>query len=128
MPVLSKYGYNDIAYRLLLETTFPSWGYMIENNATSMWEHWDGWTTQNKFLNVGMNSFNHPVFGSVGRWLYQYMVGLDTDEDEVGFGKIIIKPYIGLGVNKVSAVHHSVQGEIKIEWSVIDNTFHLQVR
>lgn len=79
-----------------------------------MWERWDGWTEQKGFQNPNMNSFNHNAFGSVGKWLYQYMVGIDTDETEVGFRKIIIKPHICLGnLTNATGVYKSVRGVIR---------------
>jgi len=75
-PVLSDNGRSDIAYRLLLNETFPSWGYPIKQGATTMWERWDSWTRENGFKADGMNSFNHYAFGSIGEWLYEYMAGI----------------------------------------------------
>ncbi|CAO0832423.1 hypothetical protein SMICM17S_10156 [Streptomyces microflavus] len=41
LPVLTETGHTDVAYRLLLQRTFPSWGYQIDRGATTMWERWD---------------------------------------------------------------------------------------
>lgn len=100
---------------------------MIEHNATSMWEHWDSWTEEKGFASPKMNSFNQYALGSVGRWLYQYMAGIDTDNEEVGFEKIIIKPHIGLGINRTEAIYRSVKGTIRVNWQVVGNTFDLKV-
>ncbi|CAG2178833.1 unnamed protein product, partial [Oppiella nova] len=82
--VLVKYGHRDVAYRLLLQDSFPSWGYEIAHNATAMWEHWDTWTEDKGFMDPGMNSFNHFSLGSIGRFIYQYVAGIDTDDQMVG--------------------------------------------
>jgi hypothetical protein len=79
LPTLTRTGRLDIAYRLLTNETFPSWGYSIKNGATSIWERWDGWTEDKGFQDPGMNSFNHYAFGSVGRWLFNTVAGIDTD-------------------------------------------------
>ncbi|MDP8944702.1 MAG: family 78 glycoside hydrolase catalytic domain, partial [Actinomycetota bacterium] len=70
-PVLTEVGYTDVAYRLLENETYPSWGYTVKNGATTIWERWDGWTEENGFQSPNMNSFNHYSLGSVGEWLYR---------------------------------------------------------
>src|SRR5262249_18039279 len=64
MLVLSKMGRRDVAYRLLHNDTFPSWGFSIKHGATSIWERWDGWTPDKGFQDPGMNSFAHYSFGA----------------------------------------------------------------
>ena len=91
-PVLTDAGYADVAYRLLLNETFPSWGYSIKQGATTIWERWDGWTEEKGFQDVGMNSFNHYSLGSVGEWLQRYVAGIDTDPDRPGFDRIRSAP------------------------------------
>ena len=76
-PVLTEAGYTEVAYRLLENETYPSWGYTVKNGATTIWERWDGWTEQNGFQSPNMNSFNHYSLGSVGEWLYRYVAGID---------------------------------------------------
>src|SRR5215212_10497215 len=76
-PVLTEAGYTDVAYRLLENETYPSWGYTVKNGATTIWERWDGWTEENGFQSPNMNSFNHYSLGSVGEWLYRYVAGID---------------------------------------------------
>ena len=71
MPVLAQTGHQDVAYRLLLNDTFPSWGFSIKHGATSIWERWDGWTAEKGFQDPGMNSFAHYSFGAVARWMFQ---------------------------------------------------------
>ena len=79
-PVLTEAGYADVAYRLLLNETFPSWGYSIRHGATTIWERWDGWTEERGFQTPLMNSFNHYSLGSVGQWLYEYVAGIRPAE------------------------------------------------
>ena len=78
-PVLSEMGYSEVAHRLLLNETFPSWGYSIRHGATTIWERWDGWTDTDGFQTPEMNSFNHYSLGSVGQWLYEYVGGHPRD-------------------------------------------------
>jgi alpha-L-rhamnosidase len=72
LPVLSTTGHTAAAYRLLEQDTMPSWRYMVEAGATTIWERWDGWTAERGFQSPWMNSFNHYSLGSVGEWLYRF--------------------------------------------------------
>ncbi|CAG2176670.1 unnamed protein product, partial [Oppiella nova] len=124
--VLVKYGHRDVAYRLLLQETFPSWGYEIANNATAMWEHWDNGLRDKQFTDnedPPSNSFNHYALGSIGRWIYQYVAGIDTDDQMVGFKRIKIHPNPGNGVSFVKSSYKSINGFIENSWQTIGNQF-----
>ena len=125
--ILTQYGYNDIAYRLVLQDTYPSWGYSIKYNATTVWERWDGWTKEKGFQDPGMNSFNHYSLGSVGRWMFQSVAGIDTDEENVGFKKIIIRPNPGEGLTFVDSSYDSIHGLIESSWNTTKDQFLLKV-
>jgi alpha-L-rhamnosidase len=125
--VLVKHGHRDVAYKCLLQETFPSFGYEIAHNATSMWERWDTWTEDKGFMDPGMNSFNHFGMGSIGRWLYQYVAGIDTDDQMVGFKRIKIQPNPGNGVSFVKSSYKSINGLIENSWQTIGNQFVLNV-
>lgn len=107
--VLSDNGRNDVAYRLLLNETYPSWGYMIRKGATTWWERWNSDTGD-----PAMNSFNHYAFGSVMAWVYRYAAGIDTDGP--GFRKIVIRPRLDDRITRVRGEYDSVQGKIVSEW------------
>jgi len=115
-PVLTETGHNDVAYQLLLNDTFPSWGYSIKQGATTIWERWDGYTREKGFQDPGMNSFNHYSLGSVGQWLYQDVGGIDTDPDAPGFAHILIHPHPGPGLTQARAVYDSIRGRIVSAW------------
>ncbi|MBC8079026.1 MAG: hypothetical protein H7X86_01685 [Gorillibacterium sp.] len=68
MPVLVENGCVEAAYHLLLQESYPSWGYSIRQGATTIWERWDGYTEERGFQDPAMNSFNHYSLGSVGEW------------------------------------------------------------
>jgi alpha-L-rhamnosidase len=108
--VLSDHGRDDVAYRLLLNETYPSWGYMIRKGATTWWERWNSDTGD-----PAMNSFNHYAFGSVMAWVYRYAAGIETDGP--GFRKIIIRPRLDEHITHVRGEYDSVQGKIVSEWS-----------
>ena len=68
-PILTQEGYNDVAYKLLGQETYPSWLYSIKQGATTIWERWNSYTKEDGFGPVSMNSFNHYSFGSIAEWM-----------------------------------------------------------
>lgn len=110
--VLADNGHTDIAYRLLLKQTYPSWGYMLSKGATTWWERWNSDTGD-----PAMNSFNHYAFGSVMAWVYRYLAGIDTDPAAPGFRHIIIRPRIDPLLTYGGAEYDSVYGKITTRWS-----------
>ncbi len=125
-PVLTEHGYADVAYRLLLNETFPSWGYSIRQGATTIWERWDGWTEEHGFQTPMMNSFNHYSLGSVAQWLYEYVAGIRVDPERPGYEHVIVAPEPG-GLEWARATYHSVRGPIRSGWRLQDGTFQLDV-
>jgi alpha-L-rhamnosidase len=122
-PVLTEAGYTDVAYRLLENETYPSWGYTIKNGATTIWERWDGWTEAG-FQSPNMNSFNHYSLGSVGEWLYRYVAGIDLGTP--GYGRIVIRPRPGGSLTHASGEYDSVRGRISSSWKIEDDRFILK--
>jgi alpha-L-rhamnosidase len=112
MRGLSNNQRPDIAYTLATNTDFPSWGYMAEQGATSIWELWNGSTA-----NPSMNSQNHVMLlGDLITWYYENLAGIRSDPVETGFKKIIMKPMPVDRLNMVRASYQSPYGEIKSEW------------
>jgi alpha-L-rhamnosidase len=124
-PVLTEAGRADVAYRLLNNETYPSWGYTIKNGATTIWERWDGWTEENGFQSPNMNSFNHYSLGSVGEWLYRYVAGIDAETP--GYGRIVIRPRPGGGLTHARGEYDSIHGKIVSAWNVEEDRFRLRV-
>lgn len=125
--VLSKNGYNDLAYELLLKTDYPSWLYQITKGATTIWEHWDGIKEDGSFWSKDMNSFNHYAYGAIGDWLYRVVAGLDTDENKPGYRHINISPSTGNGLTYAKASLQSLYGEIRSEWETTSVGMKLQL-
>jgi len=125
MPVLTELGRLDIAYRLLLNTRYPSWGYSINQGATTIWERWNSYTKENGFNDPGMNSFNHYAFGSVGEWLFSSLAGIDTDGP--GFKNIVIHPHPGGDLTWAKASYDSIRGPITVFWKLEQDEFKLEV-
>jgi hypothetical protein len=117
MPVLEKYGYTGTAYHLARSHQYPSWGYSIDQGATTIWERWNSYTKENGFGPVSMNSFNHYSFGSVCEWFYSGIAGIKTDAKNPGFDHVIIQPAIDGSVEGAGATYHSIKGDIKSYWN-----------
>ncbi len=116
--VLSRFGYSDIAYKLLLQDTYPSWLYPVKMGATTIWERWDGIKPDSTFEVPSMNSFNHYSYGAIGDWMYRVMVGIDTYEDGVGYKHIKIQPHIGGGFTNAAASLQTYYGTLSSGWKI----------
>ncbi len=127
LPVLTELGYHDVAYRLLLSDTYPSWGYSIRQGATTIWERWDGWTKERGFQDPEMNSFNHYSLGSVAEWLYRMVAGIDLGGDAPGYRHLRIAPHPHEGLTQVAATYHSISGPIAVAWETTAATLTLGV-
>ena len=117
-PTLTQTGYLDVAYRLLNNDTYPSWGYSIRHGATTIWERWDGWTEEKGFQDPGMNSFNHYSLGSVGEWMYASVAGIDLDPAQPGYKHILLHPHPGGGLTYARAAYDSIHGRIVSDWKL----------
>ncbi len=116
--VLTRFGYDSVAYKLLLQPTYPSWLYPVKMGATTIWERWDGIKPDSTFETPGMNSFNHYSYGAIGDWMYRSMVGIDTYEDGVGYKHIKIKPHIGGNFTYASASLETYYGKVSNGWKI----------
>jgi alpha-L-rhamnosidase len=114
MLVLAKIGRNDVAYRLLHNDTFPSWGFSIKHGATSIWERWDGWTPENGFQDPGMNSFAHYSFGAVYQWMVENIGGIRNDGP--AYKQIVIAPQRGGRLSWAKVGYRSIRGPIESNW------------
>jgi len=114
MLVLAKIGRNDIASRLIHNTTFPSWGFSIKCGATSIWERWDGWTPEKGFEKSGMNSFSHYSFGAVYQWMVENLGGIRNDTP--AYKTITIAPAIDEKLTSARTVYAGIRGKIISEW------------
>jgi alpha-L-rhamnosidase len=110
LEMLSRNGRPDLAYALADRKTFPSWGWMLENDATTLWEHWA--FSDNTF------SHNHPMFGSISAWFFRWLGGIQAADDAIGFDRIVIRPQRVAGLDWVKTSHRSIRGPIESNWSV----------
>jgi len=115
---LARNHYTDIGWQLLTNRTFPSWLYMIDNGATTIWERWDGYVKGRGFQDPGMNSFNHWAFGAVGEWMWRNIAGLNPDDAQPGWKHFTIAPRPGGGVTWAKAQYQSIRGQIASDWKI----------
>lgn len=127
MLQLTKWGHNDIAYKLLLSRRFPSWFYMIDQGATTMWERWDGYVEGRGFQAESMNSFNHYSIGAVGEWIYRVILGINLDKENPGYKHVILKPKPGGTLTWVKGQYESMHGKIASSWKIDGGEFTFEV-
>lgn len=127
LPELTDGGELELAYKLLTSTEYPSWGYSIMQGATTMWERWDSYKEGGTFQDVGMNSFNHYAYGSVGEWMYRYLAGIDTSPEGPGYKQIVIRPRPGGEIEWARARYDSLRGPIAVDWRIEGDAFTLKV-
>ncbi|MCW3805348.1 family 78 glycoside hydrolase catalytic domain [Plebeiibacterium marinum] len=124
---LSDNGYSNIAYRLLQQTSYPSWLYPVTQGATTIWERLNSYTHNNGFGgNNHMNSFNHYSFGAVGAWMYNYSLGIIRDEDYPGFKHFILQPEPDPTgeMTYAKGYYDSMYGRIESSWKNENDTCH----
>jgi alpha-L-rhamnosidase len=106
---LSRAGHADVAYRMVQQTNFPGWGWMLANGATTLWEHWA--------LSDNTYSHSHPMFGSVSQWFINWLGGIQPHPEAVGFDRIIIRPQTVAELQWVKSSYNSARGRIVSNWS-----------
>ncbi len=135
LPVLSAVGHHDLAVRLLQSREFPSWGYEIEQGATTIWERWDSYTKEDGFgrHNASMNSFSHYAFGAVCEWMFSTLAGIEPQSP--GFQQIRIHPRPPApdsnpqhpAIHWVQAHYDSIHGRVGVAWAQDNGRFRLDV-
>ncbi len=126
-PVLSAFGYDDLAYMLLTRKDYPGYLYPITKGATTIWERWDGIKPDGSFQDAGMNSFNHYAYGAIGNWMYNQVAGIQEDPVVPAYKKLIIRPVPGGGLSWVRAEHQSIYGMVRSEWKTETGSLTMKV-
>jgi len=111
LAALTENGKGDAALEIVDNSSWPGWGYMIEQGATTIWETWK--ESDNTYSNC------HPMFGSVSEWFYKYLAGISPDPENPGFKKIILKPAFLKGLDTVKCNYKSVYGSVISNWERI---------
>lgn len=123
LPMLSKYGLNEMAYQMITKTDYPSWGYMVKQGATSIWELWNS----DKERPEGMNSRNHFALGCVGEWMWNNVAGLNLIEEYPGFQRFLVRPLPVSDLSWAKAEYKTNYGKIIIDWQIINEMFTLKL-
>ncbi|WP_116810910.1 family 78 glycoside hydrolase catalytic domain [Steroidobacter cummioxidans] len=129
LEVLTETGFADLAYGLLLRTEFPSWGYMVRQGATTMWENWDGTYESTSDGSVKVLHFekNHSDFANLSGFFFRSIAGIDAGTP--GFETIVIRPVLDPRVKTGGGDYDSIMGRISTDWSQnSDGSFSLDVR
>ncbi len=116
LHILTDLGRADLAYAIATQTDFPSWGHWIAQGATTLWENWDGSASR-----------NHHMFSDISAWFYRGLAGIQPDQAEPGFKKVVICPNPVPGLDWVKAWHESPYGRIESSWTHKEGTFELTV-
>lgn len=132
LPALTATGHHDLAVRLLQNRRYPSWGFEVVNGATTIWERWNSYTKEGGFV-AGMNSFSHYSFGAVCEWMFQSLVGIDTDG--TGYKHIVLRPGPPSAdsnpehepIHWVKAEYDSIRGKIAVDWKQTPESFEYKV-
>jgi alpha-L-rhamnosidase len=122
---MSRMGQAQLAWKMLNQTTYPGWGFMIKHGATTIWELWNGNTA-----NPAMNSEDHVMFiGDMLTWLFQYVGGIQSSIHHPGFKLVIMKPHVLGKLTWVRCQHRSPYGLIVSNWKIQGGHFnwHVQV-
>ena len=122
---LSRYGYSDIAWSLLLRKEYPGWLYSVSRGATTTWEHWDGIKPDGTFWDDDMNSYNHYAYASVADWVYGVACGIKPLSP--GFSKVRVEPHPDERLNSLSAVLDTVHGRIRSSWKYTDSGIRYEI-
>ena len=123
MRTLTNFERGDLAYKLASNKTYPSWGFMVENGATTIWELWNGNTAD-----PSMNSQNHVMLlGDLLIWYYENMAGIKSNPETPGFKQIIMKPDFEAGLTYVNASYESIHGLIKSHWKKSKNNLQWNI-
>ena len=121
--VLSDNGRADIAYTIATQKTYPSWGYMIEKGATTIWELWNGDTAD-----PAMNSGNHVMLvGDLNIWFMEYLGGIKADPQHPAFKHIIMKPHPVGDLKSVKATYKSIYGPVSSDWKIDSGKFQWSI-
>jgi alpha-L-rhamnosidase len=123
---LTKAGHADESYHLLLNTKYPSWGYLIEHGATTMWERWNGDQMKD---DPSMNSYNHYAYGAVADWIYRYAAGIDASPLNAGYHTVVLHPVFDARLGSIDFDYDSSYGPIHSAWTIQGKTatWHISI-
>jgi len=116
LNTLTEHGRTDVAYQMAAQKDLPSWGWWIEQGATTLWEEWNG-----------ANSRNHIMYGDISAWFYKALAGINPDPAAPGFKHFFIRPQPVGGLTFARAEYDSIHGKIVSDWKIAGGRFNLHV-
>ena len=119
LDVLTRNGHAETAFRMATHESYPGWGYMIDQGATTLWERWE------KLTGAAMNSQNHIMLGSIDAWFYRTLAGLTLIEP--GWKKFQVKPLILGDLTSAEATLKTVRGPVRSAWTKGGSSLSLEV-
>ena len=122
---LSRFGYHDVAWSLLLRKEYPGWLYSVSKGATTVWEHWDGIKPDGTFWDDDMNSYNHYAYASVADWVFGVACGIKPITP--GFAKVRIEPHPDERLNSLCATLDTVHGRICSGWRYVEDGMRYEI-
>jgi len=122
---LSRNGHHELACQLAESRRLPSWGYSIDQGATTIWERWDAYVKGRGFQNAGMNSFNHYTFGAIGEWMVKHLLGIQPDDQNPGYRHFVLEPKPGGSLTWAKGEYESINGKISMAWEQKENKLNL---
>jgi alpha-L-rhamnosidase len=121
LPALSATGHHDLAGILIQQREYPSWGYPVENGATTIWERWNSYIKGTGVHEPSMNSFSHYAFGAVGEWMMSDLAGIDRAA--VGFDRVRIAPRPTGTITHAAGEMETRHGKLACAWKLEDGIF-----
>ncbi|MDL4821824.1 alpha-L-rhamnosidase [Actinomadura opuntiae] len=114
LDALADAGRLDVAHRLLLQDTYPSWLYPVTTGATTVWERWNSWSDSTGFADASMTSFNHYAYGAVGDWVHRTIGGLAPAEP--GYRRVVVAPRPPESIGWAETSLRTVHGTVAVGW------------
>lgn len=108
LEALSRHGRSDLAVQIATQRTYPGWGHMLANGATSLWETWK--ESDDTFSN------NHPMFGSVAGWMMRWLVGIQVPDDSFAGSRVVVRPQTNTAITHAAGQWHSRRGVVGSRW------------
>jgi len=119
LEVLTRIGRADVAYQIVNQESYPGWGFMLKNDASTMWEVWH--------FSDNTYSHNHSMFGTVSAWFFSALAGIKPNPSAQGFDRIVIQPQVVGDLTWVNSNYNTIRGKVVSNWSVKQNTLRLEV-
>ncbi|MES2475299.1 MAG: family 78 glycoside hydrolase catalytic domain [Verrucomicrobiota bacterium] len=125
LPALSASGHHDLAGILMQQHEYPSWGYEVDNGATTIWERWDSYIKGEGVHEPSMNSFSHYAFGAVCEWMFSDLAGIDRAAP--GFDKVKIAPRPTGTITHAAASMETRHGKLACSWKIVGDRFTAEI-